>query len=343
MLKARDHNGALGFASSANLRRVVVTGGAGFIGSTVVDTLIACGSDVLVLDDLSRGDLANLDGACRNGAEFCELDIRDGAAVGAALLAFRPDTVFHLAAQIDVRHSMTDPAADAAVNVVGSINVFAAAAAAGVRRVVNTSTGGALYGDAQLLPTPETAPTTPASAYGLSKLTVEQYARWFREAKGLDVRTLRYGNVYGPRQDPAGDAGVIARFCYLALHGVRPTIYGDGRQTRDFVFVHDVATANLAIAAAVDLPQTAYNIGTGVEVDLLELAEAVAAAANLAPHVFRPRFEPERVGEVRRSCLDVSAARRDLALPAPTPLVDGLEHTLRWMRAVEAGASRTAS
>ena len=316
---------------TADSRRAVVTGGAGFIGSTVVDALVARGCRVLVLDDLSSGDTAHLDGAGRQGAELQVLDIRDGAAVGAAVGAFAPDTVFHLAAQIDVRHSMADPATDAAINVVGSVNVFAAAADAGVRRVVNTSTGGALYGDAEQIPTPEDAPTRPASAYGLSKLTVEHYARWFRQAKGLDVRTLRYGNVYGPRQDPHGDAGVIARFCRRALDGVPPTIFGDGLQTRDFVFVDDVAAANLAAVDAGSLPRTEYNIGTGIGVNLLELAAAVGTAAGLAPEAFAPRFEPARAGEVRRSCLDVAAARRDLALPAPTSLVGGLRATFAWM------------
>lgn len=313
------------------VRRAVVTGGAGFVGSTVVDLLLDRGCEVVVIDDLSNGDKANLADACSRGAELHVIDIRDDCMVRAAMRACDPDTVFHLAAQIDVQRSMAEPAVDAAINVVGSVNVLEAAVEAGVRRVVNTSTGGALYGDAEQIPTPETAPTFPSSPYGLSKLTVEQYTQWFRRAKGLDVRTLRYGNVYGPRQDPHGEAGVIARFCRRALDGERPTIYGDGRQTRDFVFVHDVALANLAAADGERLPRTEYNIGTGCEVDLLTLAEAVAAAAHLAPPAFRPWFEAARAGEVRRSCLDVSAARRDLSLSGPTPLVDGLARTLRWM------------
>jgi UDP-glucose 4-epimerase len=318
--------------SILSLKRAVVSGGAGFIGSTVVDALLARNCQVLILDDLSGGDLTNLDNAFRLGAELHKVDIRDGEAVRNAIGAFAPDIMFHLAAQVDVRHSMAEPTVDAAINVLGSINVFTAAAEAGVRRVVNTSTGGALYGDAEQIPTPENAPTLPESAYGLSKLTVEHYARWFRQAKGLDVRTLRYGNVYGPRQDPHGDAGVIARFCRRALDRDPPTIFGDGRQTRDFVFVHDVAAANVAVAEASRLPVTAYNIGTGVEVSLLQLAEAVAAAAGLDTGMFEPHFEPARAGEVRRSCLDVSAARRDLTLPTATPLVNGLGDTLEWMK-----------
>ena len=325
--------------------RVVVTGGAGFIGSTLVDALVARGCTVLVLDDLSNGDMSNVDDACRLGAEFRVLDIRDGDAVRLAVHAFGADTVFHLAAQIDVQHSMAVPAVDAEVNVVGSLNVFSAAAAAGVRRVVNTSTGGALYGDAGRIPTPEDAPTSPTSAYGLSKLTVEHYARWFRDAKGLDVRTLRYGNVYGPRQGTQGEAGVVARFCRRAFDGVPPIIFGDGRQTRDFVFVQDVVAANLALADVERLSRTEYNIGTGIEVNLLELAEGIAAVAALAPRAFQPQFEPARSGEVRRSCLDISAARRDLCLPAPTALIDGLRRTLQWTsrQAADGGGRSTAA
>ena len=209
--------------------RAVVTGGAGFIGSHIVDALIDAGAEVLVVDDLSSGMLSNLETAMGRGARLVKLDVCDGVAVGEAFGSFRPELVFHLAAQIDVRFSMEEPARDAAVNVLGSVNVFAAARAAGARRVVNTSTGGAIYGEANVVPTSEDVPASPLSPYALSKLTAEQYARWFCRIHGLDVVTLRYGNVYGPRQDPHGDAGVIAIFCDRVLAGRRPSTATGGR------------------------------------------------------------------------------------------------------------------
>ncbi|PZS37883.1 MAG: UDP-glucose 4-epimerase [Pseudonocardiales bacterium] len=312
--------------------RAVVTGGAGFIGSNIVDGLVRSGAEVLVLDDLSRGSRLYLCAAVAAGARLERIDIRDGAAVLTTVTGFAPDVLFHLAAQIDVRVSMARPAYDAAVNVVGSVNVFAAAVAAGVRRVVNTSTGGAIYGDTTVVPTPETEPARPLSAYGLSKRTVEEYGAWFRSAHDLDVVTLRYGNVYGPRQDPTGDAGVVALFCDRVLGGARPTVFGDGTQTRDYVFVDDVVAANLAAAAAPVLRHDRYNIGTGLEVSVLELVGAVATAAGAVPENFTPEFRPARTGEVPRSCLDVSRARTELDLPDSTSLAAGLRSTLGWVR-----------
>jgi UDP-glucose 4-epimerase len=197
--------------------------------------------------------------------------------------------------------------------------------------VVNTSTGGAIYGDTAEVPTPETVPPRPTSAYGLSKWCAEQYADWFHRAHGLDVVTLRYGNVYGPRQDPTGDAGVIALFGSQLLAGEVPTIYGDGRQTRDFVFVEDVAAANLAVARASALPHRRYNIGIGVEVSVLELLDAVAAAAGTSGNGIQPRFAPARHGEIRRSCLAIDRAAAELHLGPMTSLADGLGSTLQWL------------
>jgi UDP-glucose 4-epimerase len=315
--------------------RAAVTGGAGFIGSHVVDALVDGGAEVLVVDDFSRGTWAHLGKTLGYGQQLVELDVCDGFAVDEAFRSFRPELVFHLAAQIDVRVSMDQPARDAAVNVLGSVNVFAAALAASARRVINTSTGGAIYGATEVVPTPESVPADPVSPYGLSKLTAEHYARWFRRTHGLDVVTLRYGNVYGPRQDPRSDAGVIAIFCDRVLTGRRPIVLGDGRQTRDFVFVADIAAANLAAATGGELPHSEYNIGTGTEISVLELAQAVAAAAGVDPTAFEPDFAPARPGELLRSCLDVTRARRELALPPPTPLSEGLAHTLKALRACE--------
>jgi UDP-glucose 4-epimerase len=312
--------------------RAVVTGGAGFIGSTIVDALVDHGAQVLVLDNLSRGTRLHLSEAQGRGAQLVELDVRDGVALQEAFQYFRPELVFHLAAQISVQVSMEEPARDAAVNVLGSVNVFAAAHAVGVRRVVNISTGGAIYGATAVAPTSEDMPADPVSAYGLSKLTAERYACWFRRVRGLDVVTLRYSNVYGPRQDPRGDAGVIAIFCERVLTGRRPIVYGDGRQTRDFVFVNDIAAATLAAAMAGELPHGEYNVGTGTEISVLQLAQAVAAAAGTDPAAFEPEFAPARPGELLRSCLDVTRAQRELDLPPPTPLPEGLAHTLKALR-----------
>jgi UDP-glucose 4-epimerase len=323
-------------SSSLLAVRAIVTGGAGFIGSHLVDALVGEGARVLVLDDLSRGTEANLADALGAGAELTRLDVRDGDAVVRTFTAFRPELVFHLAAQIDVRASMADPAHDASVNVVGSLNVLAAAHAAGARRVVNTSTGGAIYGETDAVPTPETTPPTPLSAYGLSKHTAERYAAWYRTAHGLDTVTLRYGNVYGPRQDPRGDAGVIAIFCDRILAGTRPVVFSDGRQTRDYVYVGDIVAANLAAARAGALSHDVYNVGTGTEVDVLALVAAVTAAAGADPDEVAPEFRPPRGGEVLRSCLDVTRARRELGLAAPTELTEGLRRTLAWVRTLPA-------
>jgi UDP-glucose 4-epimerase len=312
--------------------RALVTGGAGFIGSSVVEALGNRGTSVLVVDDLSTGSAANLHHV-RGDVEMVKVDIRDAALVRQAFDDFRPDVVFHLAARTDVRASMADPHDDASVNVLGSINVFAAAARVRARRVVNTSTGGAIYSPAAPIPTPETAPVAPLSAYGLSKRVVEEYADWFRSSSGLDVVTLRYGNVYGPRQDPTGDAGVVAIFCERLLAGRRPVVFGDGTQTRDFVYVADVAAANLAAAAIEDPRHRAYNIGTGVEVSILELARATAVAAGVDPQAVPPLPSPARPGEVFRSCLDVRRAAAELELGRPVPLVEGLHRTLEWITA----------
>ncbi|HET9258413.1 MAG TPA: NAD-dependent epimerase/dehydratase family protein [Pseudonocardiaceae bacterium] len=311
--------------------RTIVTGGAGFIGSHVVDGIVDAGAEVLVIDDLSRGQWSNLERSMKSGTRLVEMDVRDGGAIESLFRSFRPELVFHLAAQVDVRSSMDDPARDADVNVLGSVSVFAAAHASGASRVVNTSTGGAIYGEAAVVPTSEDEPAEPESAYGLSKRAAEQYAAWFRRTHGLDVVTLRYGNVYGPRQDPDGDAGVIALFCDRALSGRRPIVYGDGTQTRDYVFVGDVVAANLAAAAARALPHDVYNIGTGTEVSVLQLADAVAAVAGISPSAFEPEFRPARPGELTRSCLDVHRAQSELRLPPPAPLTDGLKYTLDWM------------
>jgi UDP-glucose 4-epimerase len=213
----------------------LVTGGAGFIGSNLVDALLAQGEQVVVVDDLSTGRRTNLDEALAQGATLQELDVCDADGLRALFERVRPERVFHLAAQIDVRRSVADPAADARVNVEGTINVLAAARAVGTRRVVYSATGGAVYGEAEQVPTPEDAPAQPLAPYGQGKLAGEGYCALFARLHGLSTVALRYANVYGPRQDPLGEGGVIAIFCGCLAEGRTPTVYGDGTQTRDYV------------------------------------------------------------------------------------------------------------
>jgi UDP-glucose 4-epimerase len=311
--------------------RALVTGGAGFIGSHLVDTLLDRGDEVTVLDDLSTGRRENLQGALARGADLHEVDIRDAQRTHSVLAGARPDIVFHLAAQIDVRKSIEDPAWDASINVVGTINLLEAARDAGVKRVVNTSTGGAIYGDADIVPTPESVPPRPMAAYGQSKFCAEAYSGWYERLYGLSAVTLRYGNVYGPRQDPHGEAGVVAIFCGTLLAGGRPKVFGDGRQTRDYVYVGDVVAANLAAAAHPEA-HGAYNVGTGREASVLEVIAALRTAAGLGEGEFEPEFAPARTGEVQRSWLDATRVRAELGFSADTDLVSGMKPTLEWAR-----------
>ena len=311
--------------------RALVTGGAGFIGSNIVDALLDRGDEVAVVDDLSTGRAENLDAARRRGIAFHEADIRDAARMHSIFGGVRPDIVFHLAAQIDVRKSIEDPAWDAGINVVGTINVLEAARQSGVARVVNTSTGGAIYGDVDTIPTPETTPPRPMAAYGQSKFCAEAYCGWYERLYGLSSVTLRYGNVYGPRQDPHGEAGVIAIFCGKLLAGERPVIFGDGRQTRDYVYVGDIVAANLAAAAHPEA-HGAYNVGTGTDASVIEVLAAMREAAGLGEGEFEPEFAPARPGELQRSSLDVTRARAELGFTARTDLVAGMKRTLEWTR-----------
>jgi len=299
----------------------VVTGGAGFIGSNLVDALVRRGDAVTILDDLSTGRRENLDGALAVGATLVEASITDAPAVEAAFATARPEVVHHLAAQIDVRRSVRDPAFDAEVNVAGTATVLEAAQRAGAGRVVLASTGGALYGEAGVVPTPESAAIRPLSPYGAAKAAAELYMQLYRRLHGLRTFSLRLANVYGPRQDPRGEAGVIALFCARALEGSRATVFGDGRQTRDFVYVGDVVDA--FVAAGVSDAEGACNVSTGTETTVLELASALGIEVDHAA---------ERPGEVRRSCLDPTAAARMLGWTARVPLAEGLERTLAAAR-----------
>ena len=307
--------------------RALVTGGAGFIGSNLVDALLARGDEVTVVDDLTTGRRENLDGALAGGAELLEQDIRDAGALAGVFERARPDVVFHLAAQIDVRRSVAETAFDARVNVEGTVNMLEAARGAGVRRFVNTSTGGAIYGEGRILPAPEDHPVAPEAPYGQSKFAAEGYCDLYARLHGLSTISLRYGNVFGPRQDPLGEAGVIAIFCGSLLAGKRPTIFGDGRQTRDYVYVGDVVEANFA--AAESEVAGPVNIGRGEPASVLDL---VAALGRLAGRDLDPELAPRRPGEVQDIHLDTSRARAELNWKARVELEEGLERTLGSLR-----------
>jgi UDP-glucose 4-epimerase len=296
--------------------RVLVTGGAGFIGSTLVDALLDRGDHVTVLDDLSTGRIENLAGAIGRGAKLHTADILDAGAVDRAFAAARPSLVYHLAAQIDVRRAIEDPARDARINVAGTAAILEQARRTGVERFVLASTGGAIYGDAAVVPTPETEPARPLSPYALSKAAAEHYVEYYALRHGLSAFVLRLANVYGPRQDPRGEAGVIALFCGAAADRRDVTVYGDGQQTRDFVYVGDVVEA--FIAAGEHRGAGFCNIGTGRVTSVLDLAQALE---------LRVRFEPARSGEVRHSCLAPARAAELLGWEARTSLHTGLAAT----------------
>jgi UDP-glucose 4-epimerase len=308
-------------------RRVLVTGGAGFIGSHLAAAHVARGDEVTVLDSLVRGKREHVP----EGAEFVHLDIRDP---GAARLVRegRFDVVSHHAAQMDVRVSVDDPRFDASVNVDGLLNLLEASRAGGVGRFVFVSSGGVLYGEAGVRPTPETADKRPESPYGVTKLTGEYYLHYYHRVHGMDYAALRYANVYGPRQDPHGEAGVVSIFASRLAEGRPLSVYGDGLQTRDYVFVDDVVAANLAVCdaplpPAATLDDRAFNVGTGTECTVLELASTLARIAGRDAGV---SHLPPRPGELLRSSLDTGRLRA-LGWSPRTAREDGLRATYHWI------------
>ncbi len=312
------------------ITKAIVTGGAGFIGSNLVDRLIDDGAEVLVIDDLSSGHLNRLAYARSQGAiTFHQMDIRAPELVDVAV-KFSPQAIFHLAAQIDVRKSVVDPLLDADINVLGTVNVLVAARESGAERVVFASSGGATFGDVDVFPTPETVDRHPESPYGVSKKVVDDYLYYFQSAHGLDYVSLGLANVYGPRQDPHGEAGVVAIFTRALLDGMVPVIFGDGSQTRDYVFVEDVTDA--FVRAAQKGGGKYLNIGTGIETSVTDL---YAKIRDLVGVDIQAGHAPEKPGDIERSCLDASAAKAELGWEAWTPLEEGLRTTVEFFRDFE--------
>jgi UDP-glucose 4-epimerase len=306
--------------------KVLVTGGAGFIGSHVVARLLEAGHAVSVVDSLERGSRENIAPALDAGVPLHALDVRD-AALREVVAAERPDIVMHLAAQVDVRVSVADPVLDADVNVSGSLNLLEGARAAGVRKVIVTSSGGCIYGEPAALPVKETYRGTPESPYGISKRVLHDYLAFYKQSYGLDWTVLALANVYGPRQDPLGEAGVVSIFLGAMLTGREPVIYGDGKQTRDFVYAGDVADAFLRSIKKGS--GTVFNIGTGVETTVRELWETCARNAGYGGEV---RYADPRLGELQRIALDWTRAKRKLGWEPRTSLTDGIAATAEWVK-----------
>jgi UDP-glucose 4-epimerase len=303
--------------------KVLVSGGAGFIGSHTTDAIVAAGHEVAVLDNLATGKRSQVNSSAR----FHEVDLLDVAAVRGVVERERPEIIVHLAAQMDVRRSVADPAFDAQVNLVGFLNLMEAGRVNGLRKVVFSSTGGAIYGEQESFPCDEAHPARPLSPYGVAKFATERYLFFYQKEYGIDYVALRYANVYGPRQDPHGEAGVVAIFCGRILAGQPVTIFGDGTQTRDYTFVGDVVRANLA---ALDTSSSgSFNIGTGVETSVNDLYAELAKAAGFDK---APVYAPKRAGEQQRSVISAARAARELAWNPAVTLASGLRETLEFFR-----------
>ena len=305
------------------MAKILITGGAGFIGSHVADGYLACGHEVVVVDDLSTGHRRNLP----DRARFYEADLTDGDELALILQSEKPEIVNHHAAQKSVRMSVEDPAEDARINIIGSLRLLELSRRVGVRKVLFSSTGGAIYGEATQIPTPEEYPAWPVSPYGVAKLSVEHYLFYYAEQFGLPSVVLRYANVYGPRQDPHGEAGVVAIFGERLLAGQETVIYGDGEQTRDYVYVADLVRAN--VAALGDAVRGTFNIGTGVETTVNELYRQLLAVMGQE----RPaRAAPPRAGEQRRSAVDIRKAAREMDWRPEVTLREGLARTVAYFK-----------
>jgi len=302
--------------------KVLVTGGAGFIGSHLVDRLVQEGHEVIIVDNLVTGKRRNINRAAR----FYKLDVQSWR-LERVFRNERPNVVMHLAAQMDVRKSVEDPMFDAQVNILGTLNVLQQAIKHGVRKVVFSSSGGAIYGEQETYPAPESHVTKPMSPYGLSKLCGEQYLSYYQRTSGIQVVSLRYANVYGPRQDPEGEAGVVAIFIQKMLNNEQAVINGNGRQTRDFVFVEDVVEANLAVMG--QDTQGTYNVGTGVETSINDLFRILIQHTG---STCKEVHGPAKKGEQARSVIDSTRLRHELSWDPKADLSDGLKKTVEYFR-----------
>lgn len=312
-------------AGNEGLKRILVTGGAGFIGSHVTDAYIEAGYEVAVVDDLSTGD----PGLLHPDALFFKGDIRDGKFVSRVFRKFQPQVLNHHAAQMDVRRSVEDSRFDAEVNIVGSLVLLDACVEHGVERVIFASSGGAAYGEQTVFPADETHPTNPVSPYGVSKVAVEKYLGSYHEIYGINFTALRYANVYGPRQNPFGEAGVVAIFAYSLLQREEPVINGDGLQTRDYIYCRDVVAANLAALAG---PEAAVvNIGTGTELTVVDIYKGLVDAVGWGGEEVHGLEKP---GEQRRSVIDPVLAWETWGWRQQIPLEEGLSRTVRYFRQV---------
>ncbi|MFV2071142.1 MAG: NAD-dependent epimerase/dehydratase family protein [Thermoanaerobaculales bacterium] len=301
---------------------ICVTGGAGFIGSHVAEALVAAGHQVVIVDDLSSGRKENVP----EGADLAVLDVRSEEA-GRLLVERGVEVLVHHAAQMDVRRSVEDPVFDAEVNIIGLLNLLEAARAGALQQVVFASTGGAIYGEQDFSPAKESHPVRPVSPYGVAKLACERYLFYYHTQYGLDATCLRYANVYGPRQNPHGEAGVVAIFARRILDGVQPVIHGDGLQTRDYVYVDDVVQANLA---AIGRPGFAtFNVGTGIETDVNILFTHIAVSLGCGEEAAHGPAQP---GEQRRSCISSRLLQKELGVKVETPLSEGIPATVQWFR-----------
>jgi UDP-glucose 4-epimerase len=313
--------------------KVLVTGGAGFVGSNLADRLAAEGNELVVLDDLSSGKRDQVPG----GANFYQMEL-DSRWLERVVAREKPDVICHLAAQISVRRSVEDPLFDAHVNVMGSIGLIEAARKHDVKRFLFASTGGAVYGDTEVIPTPETYQAAPVSPYGTAKLSVEHYLHCFHEMYGVSYAALRLSNVYGPRQDPHGEAGVVALFSRALLLGKTPTINGEGKQTRDYVYVGDVVDA--FVAALGSDTSGRFNVGTGVETDVNQLYDLIAGAVGSEASA---AHGPAKPGEQARSCVDAALIGKTFGWRPKNSLADGIPKTVDFFRtkvAEEAAAAR---